>query len=129
MSSSADEDVSQRAAQAVSAEGIAAFHHAFGGSNAIHVDPEAAKAHGGLVQHGMRTLFPVFALLARERLSAGARRMRIDAKFLAPVRAGDALEASIALESNEGGQATFEVAATNGAGSKVMAGRATLTGR
>ncbi len=115
--------------QPVDAAGVAAFHHAFGGSNAIHVDVEAAKALGGLVQHGMRTLFPVFAMLSSARNRGQAVTLKIEAKFLAPVKAGESLEAAIAqVERGAGGQA-YEILATNEAGAKVMAGTATVTPR
>lgn len=118
--------------QQVTQEGINAFHVAFGGSNPIHTDPEAAKKTelGATVQHGVRTLYTIFAMLF-ERYPLGlARGGALAAKFIAPVIPGDAIACHcLALERRqEGGRQilVFEIWAMNQNGAKVLVGRASV---
>lgn len=118
-------DADGRLRQDVTSEGVKRFHHAFGGSNAIHTqDPPPGQAQGaGVVQHGMRTLFPVLA----KAFAAGAHSVDVSVKFLAPVRAGDV--AIFSLGSIEGKScenscedAEKKITVTNGDGVVVAAG-------
>ena len=118
--------------QQVTQEGINAFHVAFGGSNPIHTDPDAAKKTelGATVQHGVRTLYTVFAMLF-ERYPLGlARRGALEAKFIAPVTPGDVITCHcLALErrQEDGRQILlFETWAMNQKGAKVLVGRASV---
>lgn len=118
--------------QQVTQEGIDAFHVAFGGSNPIHTDPEAAKKTqlGATVQHGVRTFYTVFAMLF-ERYPLGlARGGGLDAKFIAPVTPGDVITCHcLALERRreDGRQIlAFEIWAMNQKGAKVLVGRASV---
>lgn len=116
----------------VTQEGINAFHVAFGGSNPIHTDPDAAKKTelGATVQHGVRTLYTIFAMLF-ERYPLGlARGGALEAKFIAPVTPGDAIECHcLALERRQEGERwilVFEIWAMNQKGAKVLVGRASV---
>jgi acyl dehydratase len=118
--------------QQVTQEGINAFHVAFGGSNPIHTDPEAAKNTelGATVQHGVRTLYTVFAMLF-ERYPLGlARRGALEAKFIAPVTPGDVISCHcLALERRQEDERqilVFEIWAMNQKGAKVLVGRASV---
>lgn len=116
--------------QIVDAEGVALFHHAFGGSNAIHVDAEAAKALGGVVQHGIRTLFPALAYLLCAAPAGSKASIIVDAKFLAPVTSGDVIDTTL-VEGREGSAPVtqYEVSASNAAGVKVLAATAEVRPR
>lgn len=118
--------------QQVTQEGINAFHVAFGGSNPIHTDPDAAKKTelGATVQHGVRTLYTVFAMLF-ERYPLGlARGGALEAKFIAPVTPGDVITCHcLALErrQEDGRQILlFETWAMNQKGAKVLVGQASV---
>ncbi len=118
--------------QQVTQEGINAFHMAFGGSNPIHTDPEAAKktALGATVQHGVRTLYTIFAMLF-ERYPLGlARGGALEAKFIAPVIPADVIACHcLALERRQEGERqilTFEIWALNQNGIKVLVGQASM---
>lgn len=118
--------------QRVTQAGINAFHVAFGGSNPIHTDPDAAKKTelGATVQHGVRTLYTLFAMLF-ERYPLGlARGGALEAKFIAPVTPGDVISCHcLALErrQEDGRQILlFEIWAVNQKGAKVLVGRASV---
>ena len=118
--------------QQVTQEGINAFHVAFGGSNPIHTDPEAAKktALGATVQHGVRTLYTVFAMLFEHYPLGLARGGGLEAKFIAPVTPGDVITCHcLALErrkENERQILVFEIWAMNQKQAKVLVGRASV---
>jgi acyl dehydratase len=116
--------------QQVTQDGINAFHVAFGGSNPIHTDPEAAKKTelGATVQHGVRTLYIIFAMLF-ERYPLGlARGGGLEAKFIAPVTPGDLITCHcLALERRKEDERqilVFDIWAMNQKGAKVLVGRA-----
>lgn len=118
--------------QQVAQEGINAFHLAFGGSNPIHTDPEAAKNTelGATVQHGVRTLYTVFAMLFEHYPLGLARGGALEAKFIAPVMPGDVITCHcLALErrqEDERQTLMFEIWATNQKGVKVLVGQASV---
>lgn len=117
----------------VTQDGINAFHHTFGGSNPLHTDPELAqeRGFGAPLQHGVRTLYPVFtAVFSRfPQLAAGASCF--SAKFIAPVEPGDELTAHCRVIRHEetGGQrmVAFESWVENQKGTKVLVGEVTLS--
>jgi acyl dehydratase len=118
--------------QQVTQEGINAFHVAFGGSNPIHTDPEAAKKTdlGATVQHGVRTLYTVLRMLF-ERYPLGlARGGALEAKFIAPVIPGDVIRCHcLALERRQEGERqilVFDIWAVNQKDAKVLVGRASV---
>lgn len=113
--------------QVVTSRGVSAFHHAFGGINAIHTDANIAKPDSqisGVVQHGIRTLFPLVSALL-ERCDATSA-LRIDAKFLAAVKVGETVTSSLQQASKDGETELFELWATNADGVNVLAGKAEI---
>jgi acyl dehydratase len=118
--------------QQVTQEGINAFHLAFGGSNPIHTDPEAARKTvlGATVQHGVRTLYTIFAMLFEHFPLGFARGGALEAKFIAPVTPGDAITCHcMALERRQEGERqilVFEIWAVNQKGAKVLVGQASV---
>lgn len=118
--------------QRVTQEGINAFHVAFGGSNPIHTDSEAAKKTdlGATVQHGVRTLYTVFSMLFERYPLGFARAGALDAKFIAPVMPGDLITCHCrALERRQEGERqmlVFEIWAMNQKEVKVLVGRASM---
>jgi len=119
--------------QQVTQDGINAFHEAFGGSNPIHTDPAAARqSHlGAPVQHGVRTLYPIFAMLFEHYPHGLVGGGGLDARFLAPVSPGDVITCHCrAIERRQEGSRpvlVFETWAVNQTGAKVLAGTATVT--
>ena len=85
---------------------------------------------GATVQHGVRTLYTVFAMLF-ERYPLGlARGGGIEAKFIAPVTPGDVITCHcLALERRKEDERqilVFEIWAMNQKGAKVLVGRASV---
>lgn len=119
--------------QVVTAEGIAAYHVAFGGSNSIHTDPETARHAqlGDVVQHGMRTLYPIMvALLDMCADGDGPAQLSLDAKFVAAARPGDVLSASVrgraSGEAGEAGVQDLQISAKNQNNADVLVGSAKI---
>jgi acyl dehydratase len=119
--------------QTVTSRGVSAFHHAFGGINAIHTDEEAAKRNSqinGVVQHGIRTLFPLVSALLERCADEPHPHLRIEAKFLAAVKVGETVTSSLqplpAVVSDDGQAEFFEISVTNADGAKVLAGKAEI---
>ena len=114
----------------VTQEGISAFHEAFGGSNPLHTDPSIAhqSGFGAPLQHGVRTLYPIFAMLFEHYgpgvVSGGA----MEAKFIAPVVPGDVITCRCrAIERRQDGTRqllVFETWAENQKRDKVLVGTA-----
>jgi acyl dehydratase len=121
--------------QDVSSESVSAFHHVFGGTNSIHTDPEAARRSqiDGVVQHGVKTLYPLIAVLLNQCPPESNPSVRVDAKFLAAVTGGETVSSSLKvlsslIENNER-VIRFEVAITNQEEKKAVVGTATITTR
>lgn len=118
--------------QTVTQEGINAFHVAFGGSNPIHTDPDAAKksALGATIQHGVRTLYTVSAMLLDHYPLGFARGGALEAKFTAPVMPGDLITCHcLALERRQEGEGqilVFDIWAMNQREIKVLVGRGSM---
>lgn len=98
---------------------------ASGDFNAIHVDPEAARAAGlpGPILHGMCT----FAWLAEAAAAAAGDPgavASLSARFSRPVLPGDEVAFEARCEAVAGGVARLAVAATNQRGEEVLKGAA-----
>lgn len=119
--------------QVVTNRGVGAFHHAFGGINAIHTDPEAAKRDShinGVVQHGIRTLFPLVSALMERCADGSHSRLQVEAKFLAAVKVGETVTSSLqqlsAVAADDRETESFEFWVINEVGNKVLAGKAEI---
>lgn len=118
--------------QRVTQEGISAFHHAFGASNPIHTDPTLAQqsGFGAPLQHGVRTLYPIFAMLFDRYPHGLTGGGALEAKFVAPVLPGDVLTCHCRLvERRQEGKRhvlVFETWAVNQKGEKVLIGNASV---
>lgn len=116
----------------VTQEGISAFHIAFGGSNPLHTDPALAQksGYGAPLQHGVRTLYPVFSAIFAEFPQLAAGSSRLSAKFIAPVEPGDLLTTHCRVTRSEKTfdqyVVDFETWVTNQNGTKVLVGDASL---
>jgi len=114
-------------------DGINAFHHTFGGSNPLHTDPDLAQksGFGAPLQHGVRTLYPVFTAVFSRFPQRAAGASRFSAKFIAPVEPGDELTAycRVARHEEAGGRRTvaFESWVENQKSTKVLVGEVTLS--
>lgn len=117
----------------VTQEGISAFHVTFGGSNPLHTDPGLAQksGYGAPLQHGVRTLYPVFSAIFAEFPQFAAGASRLSAKFIAPVEPGDFLTTHCRVTRSEktasGHVVDFETWVTNQKEVKVLVGDASLT--
>lgn len=119
--------------QIVRAEDVSAFHHVFGGTNSIHTDVESAKRSqiDGVVQHGVRTLYPIIGALLDRCPPGSNSTLRVEAKFLAPVKGGETVVSSLDLQSsqlaNDDHVARFEIEGKNQDQKKILVGVATIT--
>lgn len=121
--------------QDVSSESVSAFHHVFGGTNSIHTDAEAARRSqiDGVVQHGVKTLYPLISVLLNQCPPESNPSVRVDVKFLAAVTGGETVSSSLKILSslieNDERVTRFEVAITNQEEKKAVAGTAIITTR
>lgn len=121
--------------QTVTQEAITRFHEVFGGSNAIHTDPEVARQNRfeAPLQHAARTIYPVFAMLFERYPTGLVAGGRLQAKFIGPVIPGDVItcHCRAAERRDDGGRQVlvFEAWAENQKGEKVAVGTATVVER
>lgn len=119
----------------VTQQGINLFHESFGGSNPIHTDAALAaqSEFGAPIQHGIRTLFPAFAMLAQRFGSSFLEGGGLKVKFVAAVVDGDVITTRISRAPSVGnadaGGATLNIRCENARGDTVLIGTARLSGR
>jgi acyl dehydratase len=96
---------------------IRAYADASGDRNPIHLDAAAARAHGldGVVAHGMLSL-ALIARRAEEWAAAdGLRLETLQARFVAPVAAGETVRVRGRRDDPAGAEATFWLEGPGGA--------------
>jgi 3-hydroxybutyryl-CoA dehydratase len=84
-------------AKTISGADIVLFAAASGDNNAIHINDEFARstAFGGRIAHGMLSASVISAAIANKLPGPGTVYMGQNLRFVAPVRPGDTVQATI----------------------------------
>lgn len=112
----------------VTQELINAFHESFGGSNPIHTDASAAKEteYGAPVQHGIRTMYPIFSMLVKRYGRQFLENGTMSVKFVVPVMAGDVITTHIVAGPETGRSNELQIWGEKADGTKVLIGSASV---
>lgn len=113
-----------------SQEDVVLFAGLTGDSNSVHLDEEFARntIFKGRVVHGMLTAGLISTVIGTILPGIGSIYLSQSLKFLAPVRIGDTVTATVrVLEINEEkGRVKLETVCTNQHGKDVLAGEAVV---
>ena len=114
----------------ISQADILDFASLSGDLNPIHVDESFAKNSffGGIIAHGMLVSSLISSVLGNELPGPGAIYLSQDLRFLAPVRPGDTVTATVEVISwdEESGRISLSTVVSNQKDDQVITGQAKL---